>query len=172
MSILIPVVSRGVTFNEVPDRLSFYFELGNCHAGCKGCHSPHLHEDIEKTSLEDMVKEAEEAIDKGANAILLMGGTTNGITDDDLIAIIDTLGEIAPVCLYSGSDDIEHDLAIGEKADLTWLKTGGYHEELGGLTSPTTNQKFLKKGVKYTLSQWQYVSVETEWEDCTELFRK
>lgn len=172
MSILVPVVSHGVSFNEIPDRLSFYFEIGNCHAGCKGCHSPHLHADIEKTSLEDMVKEADAAIEQGAKAILLMGGTTNGIPDEDLIAIIDALGEIAPVCLYSGSDDIEHDMAIGTKADLTWLKTGSYKEECGGLASPSTNQKFFKKGFKYTLRNWQYVSIETEWEECTEVFRK
>lgn len=167
-----PVASQGVSFNEIPDRLTFYFEIANCHAGCKGCHSPHLHEDIQQTTLEDMVKEAEKAIDNGANAILLLGGTTNGIPEEDLIAVIDALGEIAPVGLYSGSDDMEHDKAIGEKADLTWLKTGSYKEDLGGLASPTTNQRFFKKGVKYTVRQWQYVSVETEWEDCTDLFRR
>lgn len=164
-------MSRGVSFNEIPDRLSFYFEIGQCHAGCKGCHSPHLHEAIEKTTLEQMLTEADKAIDAGANAIVLMGGTTNDISDNDLITIINKLAEIAPVGLYSGSDDTQHDLIIGEKSHLTWLKTGSYHEELGGLTSPMTNQRFFKKGMKYTIHHFQYPEVQTMWEDCTQVFQ-
>ena len=46
--------------------------------------------------------------------------------------------------LYSGSEDT----SILTYTNLTLLKTGGYNEELGGLLSPTTNQKIFKKEIK------------------------
>lgn len=146
MSILVPVVSTGITLSEVPDHISFYIEFGNCTQRCKGCHSPHLWEAVkDKTSLENLETEAREAVSNGANAIVLMGGTTNGITDCHLVTLIDRLAEIAPVCLYSGSDDYKHDMSIANATNLTWLKTGSYQADKGGLVSTNSNQKFLRK---------------------------
>lgn len=146
MSILVPVYSTGVTMNEVPDHLAFYIEFGNCKQKCKGCHSPHLWESVEKqTDINDLVTAASDAVSKGANAIVLMGGTTNGFPTAHLISLIDKLAEIAPVCLYSGSDDYELNLLIAMNTRLTWLKTGSYQMTKGGLMSAETNQKFLRK---------------------------
>lgn len=146
MSILVPVYSTGVTMNEVPDHLAFYIEFGNCKQKCKGCHSPHLWESVANPmSIEELEILARDAVSKGANAIVLMGGTTNGIPYLHLLRVIDTLSQIAPVCLYSGSDDYEHDMLIAITTGLTWLKTGSYKETKGGLMSAETNQKFLRK---------------------------
>ena len=71
MSILVPVVSTGITLNEVPDRMAFFIALGACTQRCKGCHSKELWEEVkEPTSLDVLLKEAEKAIDKCANAIV------------------------------------------------------------------------------------------------------
>ena len=146
MSILIPVYSTGVTMNEVPDHLAFYIEMGNCKKKCKGCHSPHLWNTVDNPmSIEELEVLADDAINKGANAIVLMGGTTNGIPYPHLVRLIDKLSQIAPVCLYSGSDDYEQDMLIAITTRLTWLKTGSYQETKGGLMSAETNQKFLRK---------------------------
>ena len=146
MSILIPVYSTGVTMNEVPDHHAFYIEMGNCKQKCKGCHSPHLWNTVDNTmSIEELELLASDAINKGANAIVLMGGTTNGIPYPHLVRLIDKLSQIAPVCLYSGSDDYEQDMLIAITTRLTWLKTGSYQETKGGLMSTETNQKFLRK---------------------------
>ena len=146
MSILIPVYSTGVTMNEVPDHLAFYIEMGNCKQKCKGCHSPHLWKTVDNPmSIEELEVLAYDAINKGANAIVLMGGTTNGIPYPHLVRLIDKLSQIAPVCLYSGSDDYEQDMLIAITTRLTWLKTGSYQETKGGLMSTETNQKFLRK---------------------------
>ena len=141
-----PVYSTGITLNEVPNHISFYVEFGECKKHCKGCHSPHLWEKVDNPiSLMDIVYLAREAVNKGANAIVLMGGTTNGIPIGKLKYLITWLNTLAPVCLYSGSDDYEKDLALLMHSDLTWIKTGSYQEGKGGLTSPTTNQKFIRK---------------------------
>lgn len=146
MSILIPVYSTGVTMNEVPDHLAFYIEMGNCKQKCKGCHSPHLWNTVDNPmSIEELEFLAYDAINKGANAIVLMGGTTNGIPYPHLVRLIDKLSQIAPVCLYSGSDDYKQDMLIAITTQLTWLKIGSYQEELGGLSSKTSNQKFYRK---------------------------
>lgn len=146
MSFLMPVYDTGITLNEVPDHISFYVEFGNCQQGCRGCHSPHLCKPVANPmNMMDIVSLAREAVEKGANAIVLMGGTTNGISIGKLKYLITWLNTLAPVCLYSGRDDYEEDLALLMHSDLTWIKTGSYQEDKGGLSSPTTNQVFLRK---------------------------
>ena len=175
MSILVPLVSSGITMNEIPGRIAVYFELGKCTQGCPGCHSPHLSEQqvLAITPLEELESIAETQATKGANAIVLMGGTTNGISDDDLITILSTLSCILPVCLYSGSDDAEHDKTIAQKSGVTWLKTGSYQEERGGLSSPSTNQRFYKLTDRFVADhKGNIIKKDTIFHDLTHLFQK
>lgn len=174
MSVLvkIPVANVGITMNEVPDKIAVYFEIGECQQNCKGCHSPHLHKKTDHLAIEDMEALAENAIDAGANAIVLMGGTTNGIAREHLKMLINNLGGIAPVCLYSGSDDLEADLELALETNLTWLKTGSYKKELGGLLNPKTNQRFFRKD--YFMSSVNYTDIKClpEMIDMTDFFRR
>lgn len=142
-----PVHNMGITLNEVPNKVAVFIEFNNCHLRCKGCHSPHLHSDMfdgKKTDIKYIISYVEKQIDKGAEYIVLMGGDNNNIMPHDLYILINKLSEIAPVMLYSGSEDT----SILTYTNLTLLKTGGYSEELGGLLSPTTNQKVFKKEIK------------------------
>lgn len=142
-----PIHNMGITLNEVPNKVAVFVEFSNCHLKCEGCHSNHLHSDMfdgEKTDIKYILSYVEKQIDKGAEYIVLMGGDTNGVPKEDLYLLIDRLAEIAPVMLYSGSEDT----SILTETNLTLLKTGGYIEELGGLLSPTTNQKVFKKDIK------------------------
>ena len=142
-----PIHNMGITLNEVPNKVSVFVEFSNCHLKCEGCHSNHLHSDMfdgEKTDIKYILSYVEKQIDKGAEYIVLMGGDTNGVQKEDLYTLINKLDDIAPVMLYSGSEDI----SILTDTNLTLLKTGGYIEELGGLLSPTTNQKVFKKDIK------------------------
>lgn len=173
MSILVPVVSTGITLNEVPDKVAFFIELGSCTQRCKGCHSKELWEEVkEPTSLDVLLKEAEEAIDKGANAIVLMGGTCNGLLIEELYIILQALSEIAPTCLYSGSDDQKLNRFFAENTDITWIKTGSYKEELGGLSSPTTNQRFYRKEYEEIFKKHKYWMTKMVLVDCTHLFQE
>ena len=172
MSILVPVVSTGITLNEIPDKVAFYIELGSCTQRCKGCHSKELWEEVkEPTSLDALITKAEQAIDKGANAIVLMGGTCNRLSIENLLVILQSLSEIAPTCLYSGLDDEETNTYIAEHSGITWLKTGSYKEELGGLSSPTTNQRFYRKETDVIYDKYQFVGTKDYFVDCTYLFQ-
>lgn len=150
-----PVVNTDITCNELPDKMAYALELGACKQHCVGCHSPELQEeDVSLTSLLDILEEAQDAIDAGANAIVVMGGTNNNhITDESLIALLRDLAFIAPTGLYSGSDDEEHDKMIAVEGHCTWLKTGPYVEALGGLESPRTNQRFYYISQSYRLDK-------------------
>ena len=174
MSILVPLISSGITLNELPGRIAVYFELGNCTQGCAGCHSPHLSEQqvLASTPIEELEGIAETGATQGANAIILMGGTTNGMSDGDIITLIRRLSIILPVCLYSGSDDTEHDKYIAREGNASWLKTGSYNEVLGGLTSPTTNQRYYRLTSYYVIDRSDYYSrTITEFHDITYIFQ-
>lgn len=146
MSILIPVVDTGITLNEVPGHIAFYVEIGECTQRCPGCHSPHLWKYVQhKTSFEDLIRKILDAKEEGADAVVLMGGTTNGLTEGTLKAIIQIISCVLPVALYSGSDNIGEDMKYLTQTDLTWLKTGSYKESKGGLRNPETNQRFFVK---------------------------
>lgn len=172
MSILIPVVDTGITFSEIPNHIAFYVEIGECTQKCRGCHSPELCCAVEeKTDLEDLLYMAEEAVDKGANAILLLGGTSNSLNIRELLLIIDALADIAPVCLYSGVDTKELNDYIAFNSNLTWIKTGSYKEELGGLSSPMTNQRFYRKENEYTVFRFTIAEVKPILVDYTHAFQ-
>lgn len=146
MSILIPVVDTGITLNEVPGHIAFYVDIGECNQRCPGCHSPHLWKYVpHKTSFEDLMRKILDAKEEGADAVVLMGGTTNGLAEGSLKAIIQAISCVLPVALYSGSDNIGEDMKYLTKTDLTWLKTGSYKKKLGGLRDPKTNQRFFEK---------------------------
>lgn len=159
----LPVVSISVTLNEIPNHIAVAIELGNCKQKCKGCHSPWLSFSLPKSKwmeLEDVMRKVNEQVKKGANAIVIMGGTHNGVSTEDLIEAINVLACYAPVGLYSGLTDdaaIHHHLKDNSK--LKWLKTGGFVMKLGGLTSPRTNQRFYER------------QRDNSWEDKTKLFQ-
>jgi anaerobic ribonucleoside-triphosphate reductase activating protein len=171
-NMLVPVVDWGITFNEVPDKVAVYFELGDCNKHCKGCHSPELWEPMEGAPLDVFAKIAAMAVDKGANAICVLGGTDcNSFSRDTLVFFLRVLAKTAPVCLYAGSDDIKAMQELAEQGECTWLKTGSYKEELGGLQSPTTNQRFFKREQRQHIDyRNREYSVETYWLDITEYF--
>ena len=51
-------------------------------------------------------------------------------------------------CLYTGSNDVSDEI----KSQLTFLKTGRFIKELGGLDSENTNQKFINLKTKEILN--------------------
>ena len=170
-----PVVNTDITFNELPDKMAYAIELGECKQHCVGCHSPELQEeDVPLTSLLDILEEAQDAIDAGANAIVVMGGTNNKhISAESLISLLSALSDIAPTGLYSGSEDEEHDKMIAVEGHCTWLKTGPYVDTLGGIESERTNQRFYRITGQYDIdAQYNLVALRPWFVDETHKFWK
>ena len=149
MALKLPVVNITVSFNEIPDHIAVAIELGNCNRRCKGCHSVWCRTKLPYSQWMDMevlMARVNYFVKTGADAIVIMGGTTNGITPDDLAEAINILNCYAPVGLYSGASFASpiHSY-LKRKSKLKWLKTGGFIQERGGLDNPKTNQRFFIK---------------------------
>ena len=176
MDIKLPIVSRGITMAEIPGRITYYIEIGNCVRDCQGCHSPYLSEPIDPvnfTDLTELLEDCKKDMNRGADAVLIMGGTTNGIPLETLEKVIRAFSRLLPVGIYSGDAVLSPSTSFLMKLNcLTWIKAGEYNEELGGLSSPTTNQRFYKAiPLLHFESNGFYAGSTVEWIDKTEEFQ-
>ena len=140
----LPVVNKGITLTEIPNRISVFFEIGNCTCHCDGCHSPELW-DTNYTrpnmTVQEIIDYVDEQYNLGANAVVLMGGMNNRGFPKDLFALL--LLELSTrfqVGVYVGDDD----LRWLPRFPIKWIKSGRYEKDKGGLDSLTTNQKFYE----------------------------
>lgn len=133
-----------VTAQEVPNEISLVLSITNCPHHCEGCHSPWLQADIgdELTPgiLERLIKEY---ID-GITCICFMGDGGNYEEINDYATGLGYVYNLK-TCIYTG-DDVGDDLSqFKQRCPVDYLKTGSYKKELGGLSSPTTNQRMWKR---------------------------
>ena len=131
--------SIAVVLQEVPNEVSLAFNITGCTHRCPGCHSPHL---WENTGADLLIK-LDDYLDKYQDLITcvcFMGGEQN--PDELRTALQKVRSRSLKTCLYSGSDNIEDFTSLIDWLD--YLKFGHYDENLGGLSSPTTNQRMYK----------------------------
>lgn len=132
-----------IVFQEVPNEVSLAIEVGGCPFQCAGCHSPHMREDGPHSLTNDVW----ELIDKYKNfitCICFMGGDHELSEFARLLEDISTDYPDLKLCLYTGRDSLSELTKSGVMQYLSYVKYGPYNAELGGLDSPTTNQKFFK----------------------------
>lgn len=128
-----------VTFSELPNEVSLTISIMGCGNNCKGCHSPHLRGEggklLDIDTLQEYLTEYAEYI----TAVTFLGGDNNNA----LVGLLDYIKTQYPqlkLCIYSGNNSIPEDMEVY----LDYLKLGSYIEELGGLSSPLTNQVMYK----------------------------
>lgn len=144
-----------VTFREVPDEIALCINISGCKIRCEGCHSKYLWEDIGQYLIAPTLKNII-SIHNGISCVCLMGGDHEFESIIELGKVIKKLGLKA--AWYSGSDILEEEAT--EVFD--YIKMGRFIEELGGLSSPKTNQKMLKIeknriGIySYKDKEWKY----------------
>lgn len=126
-------------FSEVPWELTLGISISGCQIHCKGCHSRELWED-KGTPL--IIQELQSLLDKhqGITCLCLLGGEHD---IDSLTELFMYAHERIKTAWYCGLDMIPKD-KVGILEYLDFVKIGHYDQELGGLDSPTTNQKFYK----------------------------
>lgn len=126
-------------FAEVPGEITLGISISGCTIHCQGCHSRELWED-KGTLL--TIDELQRLLDKhqGISCLCLLGGEHE----------IDTLAELfmyahkrVKTAWYCGLDLIPKN-KLGILQYLDFVKVGHYDQELGGLDSPDTNQRFYK----------------------------
>lgn len=136
-----------ILFQEVPNEISLCFSITGCNLGCKGCHSTELWDASNGQTLDnktfcDWLNKYDGLI----SCVLFFGGEwqPNRLIEKLIIAKQQGL----KTCLYSGSEQVEPSLY----EHLDFLKTGRWKSELGGLNSPTTNQRFKDLNTGQTLN--------------------
>jgi|TARA_R110000868_G_scaffold159535_2_gene388492 anaerobic ribonucleoside-triphosphate reductase activating protein len=127
-----------IVFQEVPDEVSLAFTISGCLLGCKGCHSSESWSANSGLVLsQDYLWQRLQTYQGLISCVLFLGG------EWQLSRLLPLLqmarNRQLHTCLYTGLDDISASL----KSQLTFLKTGRWIAELGGLDSPITNQRFI-----------------------------
>lgn len=128
-----------VLFQEVPDEVSLAFTVYGCPLKCRGCHSAHTWnpnngQTLSNTLYLNYLKRYGNMI----TCVLFFGGEWHLQALSEKLAIAKGLG--FKTCLYTGLDWVPNQL----RQHLTYLKTGPWRKELGGLDKPSTNQKLVE----------------------------
>ena len=135
-----------ITFQEVPNEVSLVLSITNCPYRCKGCHSPWLQADIGNELTVGELRYHLDGYPDGITCVCFMGTGSQPKELAPLILSVHNSG--LKVCIYDGADIPELLSYLQSLEDDRYLpdyyKFGPYVKELGGLDSPTTNQRMLK----------------------------
>lgn len=129
-----------VVLQEVPDEISLALSISGCNLNCKGCHSsetfdPKFGEELTLSKLAQMIDHQ-----KYITCVLFYGGEW---LIEELEVFIDYVkSRNLKVCLFTGRN-LEY-FSVEFLSKLDFIKVGRYKENLGGLKSEQTNQKFIK----------------------------
>lgn len=135
---MLKYVDTLVSFQEIPNEISLCINISNCPNNCPGCHSAYLKDDIGTpltyTELMRILKDI-----RGITCVCFMGGDKEPWEIQRLAQFIREKG--LKVAWYSGKQELHEDIRL---ANFDYVKLGPYIEELGPLTSRTTNQVMYK----------------------------
>lgn len=130
-----------VSFQEVPDEVSLTLSISGCPLACKGCHSAFTWNPTYGSPLTDNVfQDYLKRYDGLITCVLFYGGEWNLNRLHNLLRQALDVG--LKTCLFTGLEYSE--ITITTLNLLTYIKTGPYIQELGGLDSPHTNQVFQR----------------------------
>lgn len=140
---MIKYVDTKVVFQECPDEITLAINISNCPCHCKGCHSSYLAEDIGKPLVGMILREDLINKNKGITCVAFMGGDSSPESINSLAEYIKTWPSLEhlKVAWYSGRQELSKEIDL---KNFDYIKLGPYIEELGPLTSKTTNQRFYK----------------------------
>jgi anaerobic ribonucleoside-triphosphate reductase activating protein len=132
--------NQQVVWQEVPNETSLAFFITGCPLGCKGCHSVESWKRgsgqiLTEIYLAEQLQKYQDLI----SCVLFMGG--EWLPEKLILLLKIAQAEGLATCLYTGLEKTELDPRI--LTSLTYLKTGRWIAERGGLNSLTTNQRFV-----------------------------
>ena len=173
------VASYDIVFQEIPGEVTLALNLSGCPCHCPGCHSKHLWEDIGEPLTTDLLDGLLARYGTQVTCVCFMGGDAD---PEEVLRLATYIKQLpitnhqSPIktAWYSGRPQAPFPLEVnssaqsnvqrpfveycrGEALPLDYIKLGPYIESLGGLKSPTTNQRLYKR-------------VGDSWEDITSSF--
>ena len=135
-----------IVLQEVPGEIALAIAFTGCTLQCKKCHSPELWHPDHGESL--TIQKFEDLIDKHKHitCICFYGGEWQSGYLTVLAYAARAKG--LKICLYTGKELDETPQHVLDVLD--YIKVGPYIEKLGGLSSPTTNQRMYHNGEDIT----------------------
>ena len=131
--------SFDIVFQEVPGEVTLALNITNCPIHCPGCHSKHLWADTGEVLDEDELVRLIDLYRGEVTCVCFMGGDAEPEYVAQLAKIARAEG--VKTAWYSGKTALPEWMPV----DIwDYIKLGPYVEELGGLRSRTTNQRFYK----------------------------
>lgn len=127
-----------IVFQEVPDEVTLAVNLTNCPNRCKGCHSPHLREDIGHVLDLAEIEKLIASYDNCITCFCFMGGDADKKEVERLARFIREHYGLK-TAWYSGRNEMPDDTKC-----FNFVKLGPYMPEYGGLRSQKTNQRFYQ----------------------------
>ena len=133
-------INSEVVFQEIPDEITLAINISGCPVHCTDCHSKFLWEntgtELNLFTLNNLI-----ISNPGITCVCFMGGDSREEAIRKLIFNIKQLYPKLKTGWYLGRKtlDMNEDYKF-----IDYLKIGPYIKELGGLDSPTTNQKMYK----------------------------
>lgn len=132
-----------VVFAEIPGETTLAINITNCPNRCPGCHSPHLTADagheLDETELHGLL----DRYGRSVTCVCFMGGDAAPHEIAALAGVVRKTFPILHTGWYSGRDELPEGI---DTAAFDYIKLGGWVEERGPLTAPTTNQRLYKVG--------------------------
>lgn len=138
MKPILRFISEQIVWQEVPGETSLAYMMSGCPLRCASCHSPDAwNGNVGEVLSEDYFKSKLLQYRGYITCVLFLGGEWNEEALYNLLQIANL--QQLQTCLYSGYENVSAEL----RSQLTYLKTGPWIPTLGGLSSPTTNQKMI-----------------------------
>ena len=138
---MLKFANHDVVFQEVPDQITLAINISNCPNHCPGCHSKYLWKDVgdelNKNALERLISKND-----GITWVCFMGGDQAPAEVSQLASFVKQKYPKLKVGWYSGKEEISPAIDI---RSFDYVKTGRYDEKCGPLSSPTTNQRMVKR---------------------------
>lgn len=131
------IYNYDVVFQEVPGHISLALYVCGCPLKCPGCHSPELWTEKGGFMLTpELFSSLLDRYQNKADCILFMGGEWH---QKELIVFFkEARQRHFKTALYTGQENVPAEI----ESLVHFLKTGPWRADLGGLSSPTTNQVF------------------------------
>ena len=130
-----------VTFTDIPGEITLEFGISNCPFKCEGCHSPFLQHDVgNPLSYERIVKCLKDYY-PAVTCLLISGGDSDPKAVQVLLKFIKHDYPYLKTAWFSGRETLPDNIDLGA---FDYIKLGPYKKDLGGLDSPTTNQRLYQ----------------------------
>lgn len=130
-----------VVFQEVPNEISLAISISGCQLKCSGCHSAFTWDDTYGKPLTfEILSELINKYRGYITCLIFYGGEWELDTLTSFLNV--AISHDLKTCLYTGLEISNFELHFLKS--LSYIKTGRYNQQLGGLNSIKTNQKFYK----------------------------